>query len=202
MEFTCICVFNYCKVLYSAATYMQLFSEGQNSFEEELGIIAMKLCSRKRNHCEVVEVNPQSALVLPGQSLASYAKHADSVKLGSAMLFVVPRSLLTAALPTRLAMLRNLLSACNLRILKVLLMNNQPSLGRLQIHIDSDIFKHILTNQYFTHKYSTISTYTYKHTPILTHTYQYIHTHTFIHTVQSNRRTQTPNNNQYFNENN
>ena len=117
--------------LYSAASYKQLSSEGYNSVKEEHGIVATKCCSRKCNHYEMVEVNPQSALVLPGQGLASYAKHADSVKLGSAMLFVVPRSLLTAALPTRLAMLRNLLSACNLRILKVLLMNNQPSLGRL-----------------------------------------------------------------------
>ena len=44
---------------------MQLSSEGYNSVEGECGIGATKLCSRKRNHCEVVEINPHSAPVLP-----------------------------------------------------------------------------------------------------------------------------------------
>ena len=47
---------------------MQLSSEGYNSVEEECGIVATKLCSRKRNHCEVMEVNPHSAPVLPEQA--------------------------------------------------------------------------------------------------------------------------------------
>ena len=48
-------VVNYCKGLYSAASYKQLSSEVYNSFEGELGIGAMKLYLRKRNHCEVVD---------------------------------------------------------------------------------------------------------------------------------------------------